>query len=70
MDGDGFADLEPARIYYVGWSEGSAVGVLMFAVEPAVRAGVFVAAGGRPAPWLSPTSAPPSDNSSARAFRH
>jgi hypothetical protein len=46
VDGDGSVDLDASRLYYVGWSQGSAAGVLFMAVEPDVRAAVFTATGG------------------------
>ena len=42
VDGDGAADLDGARIYYVGQSLGSAWGLAMVTHEAAVRAAVFV----------------------------
>jgi hypothetical protein len=41
VDGDGTADLDPSRIYYVGTSEGGRQGAIFLAVEPDVRAGVL-----------------------------
>lgn len=39
VDGDGTADLDPAKLYYFGGSLGGNYGVPFLAVEPAVRAG-------------------------------
>jgi hypothetical protein len=44
-DADGFRDLDPSHIYYVGNSLGGNFGVLLVAVEPSIRAGVFSSAG-------------------------
>jgi hypothetical protein len=46
VDGDGFSDLDPSRIYYFGHSSGGNYGTVFLAVEPAVRAGVLTSAGG------------------------
>jgi hypothetical protein len=46
VDGDGVSDLDPSRIYYVGYSFGANHGAPFLAAEPAVRAGVLVAPGG------------------------
>jgi hypothetical protein len=46
VDGDGLPDLDPARIYYLGNSQGGINGTSFVALEPAVRAGVLGAAGG------------------------
>ena len=46
VDGDGVADLDPSRIYYVGHSFGGNIGSVFLAAEPSVRAGVLVAPGG------------------------
>ena len=40
-DGDGTADLDPARIYFVGQSFGGQFGAPFLAVEPSVRAGAL-----------------------------
>jgi hypothetical protein len=40
VDGDGVADIDPSRIYFVGASQGSMLGTLFLALEPNVRAGV------------------------------
>jgi pimeloyl-ACP methyl ester carboxylesterase len=45
-DGDGFLDLDPSRIYYLGHSFGGSYGYMFLAVEPDVRAGVLSSAGG------------------------
>lgn len=44
-DGDGSRDLDPTRIYYYGHSRGGRLGVVVLAVEPAVRAGVLTSPG-------------------------
>src|SRR2546425_2375119 len=41
VDGDGFPDLDPSRIYYFGHSSGSNSGTLLLAVEPSIQAGVL-----------------------------
>jgi hypothetical protein len=41
VDGNGTADLDPSRISYMGFSFGASLGVMLFAVEPGVRAGAF-----------------------------
>src|SRR5262245_17520088 len=46
VDGDGVPDLDPSRIYYVGWSLSSMYGASLLAVEPDVQAGVLNAPGG------------------------
>lgn len=46
VDGDGAAELDPARIYYFGQSFGGIYGTMFLAVEPDVRAGVPNVAGG------------------------
>jgi hypothetical protein len=46
VNGDGVTDLDPARIYYLGNSQGGLIGSSFVALEPAVRAGVLGAAGG------------------------
>lgn len=46
LDGDGTVDLDPNRIYYAGLSQGSNAGVLLVAVEPAIRAASFTSGGG------------------------
>ena len=48
VDGDGAADLDPARIYYFGHSLGGNYGAVFLAAEPSVRAGVLAAPGGPP----------------------
>lgn len=45
VDGDGFPDLDPSRISYLGYSLGGIYGTLFLAVEPDVRAGTIVNAG-------------------------
>jgi hypothetical protein len=45
-DGDGFPDLDGARIYYVGQSFGGIYGTIFLGVEPGVRAGVLNVPGG------------------------
>jgi hypothetical protein len=46
VDGDGAPDLDPARIYFIGHSNGSNYGTMLAAVEPAVRAVALAAPGG------------------------
>jgi hypothetical protein len=46
VDGDGSADIDPSRIYFVGASQGSMLGTLFLALEPNVRAGVLAFATG------------------------
>lgn len=46
VDEDGVADLDPARIYYMGNSMGGQLGAVFLAVEPRVRAGVINACAG------------------------
>jgi hypothetical protein len=41
VDGNGSADLDPSRISYMGFSFGASLGVMLFAVEPGLRAGAF-----------------------------
>jgi hypothetical protein len=41
VDGDHAVDLDPSRVYYLGFSGGSWRGVAFVAVEPSVRAAVF-----------------------------
>lgn len=41
VDGDGFPDLDPSRIYYVGTSLSSQIGTVFLAIEPSVLAGVL-----------------------------
>jgi hypothetical protein len=45
VSGDGVADLDPSRIYYVGQSLGGIYGTEFLAVEPGVHAGVLNVAG-------------------------
>jgi dienelactone hydrolase len=45
VDADGIRDLDPTHIYYVGNSLGGNFGVLLVALEPSIRAGVFSSAG-------------------------
>ncbi len=45
-DGDGVADLDPSRIYYLGQSLGGIYGTAFLAVEPSVHVGVLNVAGG------------------------
>ena len=42
VDGDGTVDLDGSRLYITGQSLGGAWGMLAFAYEPGLRAGVFV----------------------------
>lgn len=46
VDGDGFPDLDPSRIYYVGTSFSGQIGTVFLAIEPNVLAGVFNVPGG------------------------
>ena len=46
VDGDGVADLDPSRIYYLGQSLGGIYGTAFLAVEPSVHVGVLNVAGG------------------------
>jgi len=46
VDGDGTADLDPARIYYTGQSFGGIYGTMFLAIEPGVRVGVPNVPGG------------------------
>jgi dienelactone hydrolase len=46
VDGDGRADLDPARIYYTGQSFGGIYGTMFLAIEPDVRVGVPNVPGG------------------------
>lgn len=46
VDGDGSADLDPARIYYTGQSFGGIYGTMFLAVEPDVHVGVPNVPGG------------------------
>jgi hypothetical protein len=46
VDGDGYPDLDPARISYVGHSGGSIYGTVLLAVEPSIRVGALVCVGG------------------------
>jgi hypothetical protein len=41
VDGDGVADIDPSRIYFVGASQGSMLGTLLLALEPDIRVGVL-----------------------------
>jgi hypothetical protein len=41
VDGDGLADLDPSRIYYLGNSLGGGYGTVFLGVEPNVRTGVI-----------------------------
>ena len=42
IDGDGRSDIDPRRIYYLGNSQGGAIGPVITAVEPAIAAAVFI----------------------------
>jgi hypothetical protein len=46
IDGDGAADLDPARIYCAGISLGGIYGTIFLTIEPSVRAGVLNVPGG------------------------
>jgi dienelactone hydrolase len=46
IDGDGFPDLDPARIYCFGSSQGGSVTSVFLGVESGVRAGVITVGGG------------------------
>jgi pimeloyl-ACP methyl ester carboxylesterase len=54
VDGDGTVDLNPTRVYYAGISSGSAVGAVLAAIDPRVRATVMSGIGGWPTPFLEP----------------
>ena len=41
VDGDGVADIDASRIYFVGASEGSMLGTQLLPLEPSIRAGVL-----------------------------
>jgi hypothetical protein len=59
VDGDGVRDLDPARIYYEGWSFGAGYGVLFAVVEPNVRVfGLNAGGGGSDGLRLSPANRP------------
>jgi len=45
-DGNGVADLDPSRIYYLGQSLGGIYGTTFLAVEPDVHVGALNVAGG------------------------
>jgi hypothetical protein len=45
-EGDGVADLDPSRVYYLGQSLGGTYGTNFLAVEPSVHAGVLNVPGG------------------------
>ena len=46
LDGDGIADLDPARIYYAGHSFGSVYGVIFSALESSILASALNSGGG------------------------
>src|SRR5205814_5915402 len=46
VSGDGLADLDPSRIYYLGQSLGGIYGTEFLAVEPSVHVGALNVAGG------------------------
>jgi hypothetical protein len=46
VDGDGAADLDSSRIYYLGFSHGANHGTAFLAIETSVRAGVLTTTGG------------------------
>jgi len=46
VDGDGSADLDPSRIYFVGFSQGASIGTMFAAIEPQGRAVVLNVVGG------------------------
>lgn len=41
VDGDGSRDLDPSRIFYLGFSMGGSYGAMLAAIEPEVRAAVL-----------------------------
>jgi len=45
IDGDGSPDLDPSRIYYIGFSLGANYGTVFLSLDPSVRAGVLTSAG-------------------------
>jgi dienelactone hydrolase len=47
-DGDGRPDLDSRRIYFFGQSYGASLGMIFVAVEPKVRAAVFISPGAAP----------------------
>ena len=46
LDGDGIADLDPARIYYAGHSFGAIYGTIFSALEPSILASALNSGGG------------------------
>lgn len=61
VDGDGGRDIDPDRIYYVGFSAGATVGISLAAIEPRIRALVSSSPGGLTSseqPRLSPLNRP------------
>lgn len=46
LNGDGHADLDPAKIYYVGQSFGAIYGTMLSAIEPDIVASVLNSGGG------------------------
>src|SRR5262249_37168277 len=61
VDGDGSRDLDPSRIYYIGFSIGGFIGTQFLAVEPDVLAGITYNFGAteiegyRPSPLARPS---------------
>jgi dienelactone hydrolase len=45
VHGQGDRELDPARVYYIGFSMGANLGTALLAVDPGVRAGVLASAG-------------------------
>jgi Calx-beta domain/Bacterial virulence factor lipase N-terminal len=60
VNGDGFRDLDPSRIYYFGQSLGGIIGTIFLAVEPNVRTGALNVPGGPVTEWtrLGPGNRP------------
>jgi pimeloyl-ACP methyl ester carboxylesterase len=48
IDGDKNVDLDGSRLYYAGVSAGGQIGMILFALEPDLRAAVFSTVGGWP----------------------
>jgi hypothetical protein len=54
IDGDGTVDLDGSRLYYCGVSGGGHVGMVLFPLEPDLRAAAFSSIGGWPRLWEAP----------------
>ena len=46
LDSDGFPDLDPTQIYYIGQSQGAIHGTILSALEPSISAAVLTVPGG------------------------